>query len=132
MDQLPQISLGFVALFVLISIPMSIAVGLRRAGTGIMLLHGEDEDLLRRIRAHGNFTEYVPLALLALVGAELAGAPGWLVLGAGVTLVVARLAHYAGLRRSATSPGRLIGALLTSITLAVLAVAILLRIAGLA
>ncbi|MEO0497852.1 MAG: MAPEG family protein, partial [Pseudomonadota bacterium] len=70
MEQLPQITLVVTAVFVLMSIPMAIAVGVRRAKTGILLLHGEDEDLLRLMRAHGNFIEYVPLALLALAGAE--------------------------------------------------------------
>ena len=75
-------------------------VGLRRVKTGIMLLHGEDEELLKRIRAHGNFTEYVPLALFGLAGMELVGAPGWLVLATGTALVAGRAVHYATLRGS--------------------------------
>ena len=131
MDAPLQISLIFTAIFVLLSIPMAIAVGLRRAKTGIMLLHGDDEDLLKRIRAHANFTEFVPLALLALVGAELAGAPVGLLIGAGVVLLVARLVHYATLRGSATGAGRTIGAGLTTLSMAVLAGAILVYATGL-
>ena len=132
MDDAPQIALTFIALFALISVPMSIAVGLRRAKTGIMLLHGDDDDLLRRIRAHGNFVEYVPLALLALAGAEIAGTPAWLVLACGVVLIAARLIHYASLRRSENGKGRLAGALLTTITMVVLGIAILLHVPGIA
>ena len=72
MEELPKIALFVTAIFVLMSIPMAIAVGVHRAKTGILLLHGEDESLLRLVRAHGNFIEYVPLALLALAGAEMA------------------------------------------------------------
>ncbi|WP_299404335.1 MAPEG family protein [uncultured Roseobacter sp.] len=130
MDQMPQTTLIFTALFVLMSVPISILVGLRRAETGIMMLHGDDEDLLRRIRAHGNFIEYVPLALLAMAGAEIAGAPSWLVLACGVALLAARLIHYVALRRNPTGSGRLIGAALTSLTMLVLAVSILLTLGG--
>ncbi|MBW4709093.1 MAPEG family protein [Roseobacter sp. YSTF-M11] len=130
MLEAPQITLFFTAIFVLVSVPMSIMVGLRRAKTGIMLLHGDDEDLLKRMRAHGNFTEYVPLALLALAGAEITGAPGWFVMVCGGVLLLARLIHYAALRRSATSGGRLVGAAMTSLVMTVLAATILAQLAG--
>lgn len=125
MEQLPQISLAVTAVFVLMSIPMAISVGVRRAKTGILLLHGEDDDLLRLIRAHGNFIEYVPLAILALAGAEIAGAPSWLVAVCGGVLLLARVIHFFGLRAAADSNGRPIGAGLTSATMLVLALAIL-------
>ncbi len=125
MDGIPQIALGITALFVLMSIPMAIAVGVKRAKTGILLLHGEDEDLLRLMRAHGNFVEYVPLALLALAGAEIAGASSWLVAFCGAALILARLIHYFGLRTAADSKGRAIGAGLTTITMLVLSLTIL-------
>lgn len=132
MDQTPTYALIFTALLALMSVPMAIAVGLRRAKTGIMMLAGDDDDLLRRIRAHGNFTEYVPLALLALAGAEIAGAPPWLVITCGVVLIAARLIHYVGFRQNPNGPGRLIGTLLTTLTMLVLSATILLRVAGLA
>ncbi|MDX8346860.1 MAPEG family protein [Cognatiyoonia sp. IB215446] len=125
MENLPHITLAVVAVLVLMSIPMAIAVGLRRAKTGILLLHGEDDHLLRLMRAHGNFVEYVPLALVALAAAEIAGVAPWLVLGCGGALILARLVHYFGLRKAADSMGRLIGAGLTNITLLILGLAIL-------
>ncbi len=125
MEQIPQITLAVTAVFVLMSIPMAISVGVRRAKTGILLLHGEDDDLLRLIRAHGNFIEYVPLAILALAGAEIAGAPSWLVAVCGGVLLLARVIHFFGLRAAADSKGRPIGAGLTSVAMLVLALAIL-------
>ena len=125
MEQLPKIALAVTAVFVLMSIPMAIAVGVRRTKTGIMLLHGDDESLLRLMRAHGNFVEYVPLALLALAGAEVAGAAPWLVAACGGVLLVARLIHYFGLSASSDSKGRAIGAGLTTSAMMVLALAIL-------
>ena len=125
MENLPLTALTFTAIFVLMSIPMAAAVGIRRAKTGITLLHGEDDRLLRLMRAHGNFVEYVPLALFALAGAEVAGAPVWLVATCGGVLVLARIVHYFGLSSSATSNGRGIGAGLTSLSMTVLALSIL-------
>jgi uncharacterized membrane protein YecN with MAPEG domain len=125
MENTPQIALAVTAIFVLMSIPMAIAVGVRRAKTGILLLHGDDDALLRLMRAHGNFVEYVPLALLALAGAEIAGAEPWLVGASGAVLLLARTIHYFGLRTAADSKGRAIGAGLTSATMLVLALTIL-------
>ncbi|MEP6064307.1 MAG: MAPEG family protein [Paracoccaceae bacterium] len=115
----------FVGLFVLMSVPMAIAVGLRRAQTGIMILHGDDADLLKRIRAHGNFVEYVPLALLALAAAEFAGAAAWFLIGVGCILLIARILHYASLRGSGKGIARVLGAALTSASMLVLALAAL-------
>ena len=125
MEDIPRIALGVTAVFVLMSIPMAIAVGVKRARTGILLLHGDNEDLLRLMRAHGNFVEYVPLALLALAGAEIAGAAPWLVALCGSALLLARLIHYFGLRAAADSKGRAIGAGLTTATMLVLSITIL-------
>ena len=132
MEQLPQITLAVTAVFVLMSIPMAIAVGVRRAKTGILLLHGEDEHLLRLMRAHGNFIEYVPLAILALAGAEISGAPLWLIAVCGGVLVLARVIHFFGLRAAADSKGRPIGAGLTNLTMLVLALAILWQLGSVA
>ena len=125
MEDIPRIALGVTAVFVLMSIPMAIAVGVKRARTGILLLHGDNADLLRLMRAHGNFVEYVPLALLALAGAEIAGAAPWLVALCGSALLLARLIHYFGLRAAADSKGRAIGAGLTTATMLVLSITIL-------
>lgn len=130
METTLQISLFFAAILIEISVAMAIAVGLRRAKTGILWLHGDDDELLRRMRAHGNFTEYVPLALTGLAGAELVGAPAWFIVGCGIMLLVARLMHYATLRGSGQGPGRTLGAGLTSLSMLACAVAILVYLAG--
>ena len=131
MEPLPIITLGVTALFVLLNLPMSVAVGVRRSKTGILLLHGEDDRLLRLIRAHGNFTEYVPLALLALAGAEILGSPTWLVALCGGLLLLGRVTHYLALQTAADSPGRPVGALMTNAAMLVLALAILWQLSAL-
>lgn len=54
---------------------------------------GGDIKLLRRVRAHGNFAEYVPFILLLIGLLELGHWPAWLLHALGLTLVVARLLH---------------------------------------
>lgn len=55
--------------------------------------------LQRAIRAHGNFTEYVPLALLLLVLVEWTQHPLWLLHVLGLTLLVGRAVHAWGITR---------------------------------
>lgn len=84
-------------------------IKLRRAASQD-LFQGEHINLGRAMRVHGNFCEYVPLALVAVLVAELNGAPGWVlhVLGAG--LVASRLVHAQGLYMTpGASRGRVTG-----------------------
>ncbi len=88
---------------------------------GVSLGDGGDQELLRRIRGHGNFTEYVPLILLMLAMLETGGVtPPWLLHLLGATLLVARLLH--GIALSYTSQwkfGRFWGTALTFLLLLV-------------
>lgn len=52
-----------------------------------------DGVLQRKVRAFGNFMEYVPLALLLIILLELAGTPTWLLWLLGIVLTIARIAH---------------------------------------
>jgi uncharacterized protein len=67
------VTAGFVAIFALIQVPLTVMVGFRRVQTGIHFFDGGDLVLLRRMRAHANFTETVPITLLAMAAAELSG-----------------------------------------------------------
>jgi uncharacterized membrane protein YecN with MAPEG domain len=62
-------------------------------GHGASLGDGGNPLLLRRIRAHGNFAEYVPFILLMMGMLELSHFSSYLLHALGVTLVIARLLH---------------------------------------
>ena len=64
-----------------------------RRSAGVTLGDGGDRGLLRRQRAHGNFAEYVPLALLLMALAELQGASPWSLNLIGLALLSGRLVH---------------------------------------
>ncbi len=53
----------------------------------------------RAVRAHGNFAEYVPLALVMMALAEANGLPEWGVHVLGVVLLAGRAAHAFGISR---------------------------------
>ena len=66
-----------------------------RRGQGVAV-GGGDEVLQRAIRAHANFSEYVPLTLLLMFFAELS-APSWVVHAAGILLCLGRGVHAFGI-----------------------------------
>ena len=76
--------------------------------------------LKRAIRVHANFVEWVPLATLALLVADLCRVDARLVGGLGATLVLARGLHAFGLgRHPGASPGRFTGTALTQLVMLV-------------
>lgn len=62
-------------------------------GHGVSFGDGGNPVLLRRIRAHGNFSEYVPFILLMLGILELNHLPFYALNILGLTLLIARLLH---------------------------------------
>ena len=92
----------------------------QQRGHGVSLGHGDDAVLLRRIRGHGNFAEYVPLILAMMAMLELGGQPTWILHAIGATLMVARILHGAALSYTEKWKfGRFYGTLLTFILLLV-------------
>jgi uncharacterized membrane protein YecN with MAPEG domain len=74
-----------------------------------------DEGMLqRKVRAYGNFVEYVPMALLFILALELMTSQAWLLWVLGGALTVGRIAHAWGVIKTyGPSPGRAIGFFLT-------------------
>jgi uncharacterized protein len=80
----------------------------------VSLGDGNDEELLRRMRAHGNFAEYVPLGLLLMGIAEVQGSQTWLLHIVGLMLLAGRLMHGLNFTFALKSmPLRTMGMLLT-------------------
>ena len=67
-------------------------IGIRR-GERISLGDGGNAELQRRIRAHANFAEYVPIGLLLLALAESLAAPMPLLLAIGGLFAIGRMIH---------------------------------------
>lgn len=118
----------YVALAVLLVVVLSARVVVRRFTQRIGMGDGDDRELRKRIRAHGNAIEYLPLGLLALLLLDLNATQPLLLHICGATFIGARVVHAIGLSRTGgTSPERFIGTALTLAVMLAMAVSLLLR-----
>mgnify|MGYP003946047621 FL=1 len=121
---MPKVTLLFAALHVLLMLALAVPIARHRHAHKVGLGDGGDKLLARKIRVHGNFTEYVPLALLVLALLEACGLAAAAVWGFGGMLLLGRLLHAAGLSGSSGySKGRFWGTALTWLSLLLMALA---------
>jgi uncharacterized membrane protein YecN with MAPEG domain len=115
----------YAAIAALLVVILAMRVTLRRRAVKVGIGNGGDEILARRVRAHANAAENLPLALLLLLILELNQTQPMLLHVFGCVLIAARLLHAFGLSTSpGLTPGRGIGIVLTWFT--ILAMALLL------
>ena len=88
-----SITLVYAGALALLFFVLSVNVVRTRRSSKVSIGDGGDQLLQRRIRAHGNFAEYVPLVLLLILFAEESGAASWWVHALGGALMLARLMH---------------------------------------
>lgn len=126
---IPRITLLVASLHVLLYVALALRVVLHRRAARIGVGTGGDEAMTRKVRVHGNFAEYVPLALLMLALLELSGIHAWLLWAFGCALLLGRVLHAIGLGGSSGySFGRFSGALITFLVLLAMALAGLWRV----
>ena len=82
---------------------------------------GGNEALLRRIRAHGNYVENMPIVLILIGLLELAGGDRRILWGAAIAFILARIAHAFGMDRPSPSRLRMVGMGLNALILVGLA-----------
>ena len=71
-----EITSLYTALLTFIFFWLSLRVIVYRRGNKVSMGHNGDNSLLKRMRAQGNFIEYVPFGLILLALVEFSGAPG--------------------------------------------------------
>lgn len=88
-----KVTAFYAGLLALLYVGLSLRTIVYRRGKRVSLGEGGDPELQRRVRVHGNFGEYAPLALILMGLAESLGliAPALHVLGLG--LLAGRLSH---------------------------------------
>src|SRR6476620_2266080 len=94
---IPTIVPVYAAIFAIMLVALSLRVARTRGNVRVAIGDGGNKLLLRAIRVQGNFTEYVPMALLLFMFVELQGWPRWLVHGLCLVLLTARLLHAYGI-----------------------------------
>ena len=109
-----MITLLYASLCTILVVFLAIRVVLWRFKHKIGIGDGGDKELLKRMRAHGNAVENMPLALILLGGMELNGYSGTIIHSFGAVLFASRVAHAIGLSMSSgTSVGRFAGSAFT-------------------
>ncbi len=125
-----KITLWFIGLFAIIQVPLTMMVGLRRAELRIGFLDGGDKTLLRRVRAHGNFIENVPMIILVLAAAEVCNTPAWALWTAGGLMLTGRLLHVGAMLKGAGAVPRASAMMLTLLPMLALGITVLVRLAN--
>lgn len=125
----PFVTLYFVAIFALIQVVITNLVGAARIKNEVHFYDEGDVALRRNVRAHANFTETVPITLLAMAGAEIAGTSHPILWAGGGCLLIGRSLHYWIIRRHGWGNLRALSMILTFIPMGGFAIAILWQLA---
>ena len=103
-----------------------IGVTSTRSALNVSIGDASNPDLLRKIRCHGNFVEWVPFVLILMILAELQGAGSLWLHAAGALLLIGRIAHPFGLKiDNAGHPLRYVGNGSNILAVAILAVTLI-------
>ena len=116
----------YAAIFAVFLILLKFRVIKRRQFHKISLGHGDNVELEKHIRAHGNFIETVPFILFLMMIVELGAVQGWIIHALGLSLLVGRVMHVYALTSEMSHVNfRVFG---MAITISVMAVAAILSL----
>jgi uncharacterized protein len=121
----PHLTLLFAGLCALLQTALTALVIRRRKQAGVSLQDGGDRQLIERIRAHGNFVETAPMALLLMALLEMNGLAASWIWGFGALLVAGRMLHAYGLLSGRVAWPRLVGMSMTLFVISIEGVACL-------
>ena len=126
----PATTALFAGLLALLFVGLSAWVIGGRLTGNVLVGDGGQDALQRRIRSHGNFSEYVPMALGLVALLEAGGGQHWIVVTLLTVLLVARLLHPVGMFAPVNSPrqfacrgGGIVATLLVTLVAAILLIA---------
>lgn len=90
----------YAALIALLLVVLSVRTLRLRHKLRVAIGDGDHPQLARAARAHANFCEYVPVALLLIFFSELQGGAAALIHGLCLALLVGRLSHAYGVSQT--------------------------------
>jgi len=118
----------YAALLTILYIGLSVRTIKLRFRHQVGIGDGNQPELTRAMRAHANFAEYVPLALLLIWMTETLAYPSWVIHLLGVSLLLGRFSHAYGIMRVEEDLRfRQLGMSLTFLVLVTAAVLLLVR-----
>jgi len=118
----------YAALGALLLVGLAVRISALRRRHQVGVGHGEQPDLTRAVRVHGNAAEHIPIGLILLALLEIQGASFMALHLVGAVFLIARVLHAWGLGQSAgVTSQRTWGTLLTWVVLAGMAGWLLVR-----
>jgi hypothetical protein len=111
------ITLTFAGAAAVLHIWLAARVSRMRAAHKVSIGDGGVEQLVRRMRAHANYAENMPIVLILLALIELAGGDARILWAAGILFILSRIAHGFGMDQGSPSRLRGIGMIGTTIVL---------------
>lgn len=108
-----HISLSAIALAAIINLWLAIRCGKVRGDNKIAHGDGGSPLLMRRMRAHANFVEYTPFALLLILVLDLSGKQGWPLALISMLFLLGRVLHGMGMDSESVPWTRKAGIILT-------------------
>jgi uncharacterized protein len=101
----------------LVNLWLMVRCGQARTKESVSIGDGGNEFVIRRMRAHANFVESAPFVLVLIAALEAtSGTSNWL-WAMGIVYIVGRLAHGLGMDGGTFGKGRMVGTLITFVTL---------------
>lgn len=94
-----MISILYVSVLGLLYVAMSLQVAGMRFRARLAFGDGGNPQMIKIVRAHGNFGEYVPFALLLLFLLDYERHIFWIIHTLGILLVAARICHLIGIQK---------------------------------
>lgn len=128
--ELLSVTLSSAAAAAILNIWLMLRIGAVRQAEKISVGDEDNENLIRRMRAQANFVENAPFVLILIAAIELSGrGEPWLAWVAGA-FIIGRVAHAFGMDGGSMQIGRMIGTLVSMLTLLGLAIVAALIAAG--
>ena len=111
------ITLTFAGAAALLHIWLAVRVSRLRVAHKVSIGDGGNEALIRRMRAHANYGENMPIVLILLALIELAGGDARILWAAGILFILARILHAFGMDRPGANRFRTIGMIGTTLVM---------------
>ncbi|WAT18731.1 MAPEG family protein [Aurantiacibacter sp. MUD11] len=108
-----HITLLSAGLAALINLWLSMRCGKARQAAKVAHGDGGDVALGRHMRAHANFAEYTPIALVLILVLELSGQAGWLLGSTALVFLLGRVLHAIGMQDEKPALPRMLGMMTT-------------------
>ena len=115
--ELLSVTLSTAAAAAILNIWLMLRIGAVRQAEKISVGDEDNENLIRRMRAQANFVENAPFVLILIGAIELSGkGEPWLAWVAGL-FIIGRIAHGFGMDGGSMQIGRMIGTIVSMLTL---------------